>query len=499
MTEGLQWPPVNAIAVDDLEDEYEVLSTLGSGATSTVYKCRRIENHRLCALKAISRDYLEQSAVRQERLRREVTILRECMRHENINIVKLYRVLSCSNFVYLELELCGGGELFDAFVGDLELGDLWDEDTIRYYMRQALCGLGLLHTLNIVHRDLKPENMLLSDESHPDDPLGRVVLKLCDFGFAKKLKGDAKMSLKMSVAGTPLYSAPEVFGERPYNISVDLWSFGVCLYTLLSGTSPFVSDDTKQMFEQIEAGDVHFESTIWDSMPVARDLVSKLLSEARYTMNAVDALEHAWFRREGANEREADSGEEDSDNDDNGEEDNNNEDSAAPSGSRGDSDTAASAVRILKPPEIARVDSALFKRSLMRLNNAVDTLRVGMAPVSESRSSSSLSSPSGSSIASSSSSSAVDQTILINDVFVVSDDEEGEEPKQSDALLDAWPTLDADDDDVEEEQEEKAQVNEAQQSVGVEEQQHLLMWWLGAVLLIGLVCSSLVIRLRVSK
>ena len=93
-----------------------------------------------------------------------------------------------------------------------------------------MLALEYLHGRNIVYRDLKPENIIISiaDKGH---------VKLCDFGFAKRLGSkDAKTYTK---CGTPSYIAPEIVLGMGHSFQVDVWSLGIMIYEMLAGFSPF--------------------------------------------------------------------------------------------------------------------------------------------------------------------------------------------------------------------------------------------------------------------
>ncbi len=99
---------------------------------------------------------------------------------------------------------------------------------------QLVGALEYLHTQPggaVIHRDMKPQNILLGADG---------CVKLCDFGFARAMSSRTKVLT--SIKGTPLYMAPELVKEQPYNHTVDLWSLGIILYELATGRPPFYTD-----------------------------------------------------------------------------------------------------------------------------------------------------------------------------------------------------------------------------------------------------------------
>jgi serine/threonine-protein kinase HSL1 (negative regulator of Swe1 kinase) len=155
-------------------------------------------------------------------LEREIAVMK-LLEHENI--VRLYDVWENSNELYLIMEYVKGGELF-AYVERRK--GLPEDETILIF-RQIIAALLYCHRMHICHRDLKPENILL-------DPI-KLTVKLIDFGMAA-LQADGK--LLTTPCGSPHYAAPEVVSARPYDgKQADVWSCGVILYVMLTGSTPF--------------------------------------------------------------------------------------------------------------------------------------------------------------------------------------------------------------------------------------------------------------------
>ncbi|KAG6961421.1 hypothetical protein JG687_00007703 [Phytophthora cactorum] len=128
------------------------------------------------------------------------------------------------------------GELFQVLEDEHSL----PEEEIRKIAIQLIQALHVLHSNRIIHRDMKPQNILIGS---------RQQIKLCDFGFARAIAHDT--SLLRSIKGTPLYMAPELVQEKPYNYTVDLWSLGVILYELAVGKPPFYTDRIVSLIQMI--------------------------------------------------------------------------------------------------------------------------------------------------------------------------------------------------------------------------------------------------------
>ncbi len=113
------------------------------------------------------------------------------------------------------------------------------ENDARFYTACTLAGFAHIHKQGYVYRDLKPENLLIDREGY---------VRICDFGFAKKLKRGQKTQ---TLCGTPEYLAPELVLSRGHNSAVDHWALGILIYELLCGCTPFVDPDQSRIFVKI--------------------------------------------------------------------------------------------------------------------------------------------------------------------------------------------------------------------------------------------------------
>ncbi|XP_036595882.1 ribosomal protein S6 kinase alpha-6 isoform X2 [Trichosurus vulpecula] len=146
---------------------------------------------------------------------------------------------------------------------------------------------------DVVHRDLKPSNILYMDDSTNADSI-----RICDFGFAKQLRGENGLLL------TPCYTAnfvaPEVLMRQGYDAACDIWSLGVLFYTMLAGYTPFANgpnDTPEEILLRIGSGKFSLSGGNWDTVSdAAKDLLSHMLHvdpHQRYTAEQV--LKHSWI------------------------------------------------------------------------------------------------------------------------------------------------------------------------------------------------------------
>nr|XP_038967650.1 MAP/microtubule affinity-regulating kinase 3 isoform X16 [Rattus norvegicus] len=213
---------------------YRLLKTIGKGNFAKVKLARHILTGREVAIKIIDKTQLNPTSL--QKLFREVRIMK-ILNHPNI--VKLFEVIETEKTLYLIMEYASGGEVFDYLVAHGRM----KEKEARAKFRQIVSAVQYCHQKRIVHRDLKAENLLLDADMN---------IKIADFGFSNEFTVGSKLD---TFCGSPPYAAPELFQGKKYDgPEVDVWSLGVILYTLVSGSLPFDGQNLKELRERVLRG-----------------------------------------------------------------------------------------------------------------------------------------------------------------------------------------------------------------------------------------------------
>lgn len=174
-----------------------------------------------------------------------------------------------------------------ANLGIVRRAKKFEEPQARFYCAQVCLGLEYIHKMGLIYRDLKPENIMMTY---------RGFLKITDFGFCKILKDRT-----YTMCGTPEYIAPEIIQSKGYGQSVDWWSYGILIYELCAGYSPFAVGDPEQMvmMERIVSGKFKMPSSFSHDLKslVGNILQTDLTKRFGNLKNGVDDIKsHVWFK-----------------------------------------------------------------------------------------------------------------------------------------------------------------------------------------------------------
>ncbi|XP_042358640.1 protein kinase C delta type-like [Plectropomus leopardus] len=162
---------------------------------------------------------------------------------ENPFLTHLYSTFQSKEHLFFVMEYLNGGDL----MFHIQVNGRFDLIRAQFYAAEIIVGLQFLHSQGIIYRDLKLDNVMLDKDGH---------IKIADFGMCKEnVLGDVRAT---TFCGTPDYIAPEILLGQKYTFSVDWWSFGVLVYEMLIGQSPFQGDDEDELFESIRSDTPHY-------------------------------------------------------------------------------------------------------------------------------------------------------------------------------------------------------------------------------------------------
>uniref|UniRef100_A0A667INY8 Maternal embryonic leucine zipper kinase n=1 Tax=Lynx canadensis TaxID=61383 RepID=A0A667INY8_LYNCA len=259
---------------DELLKYYELYETVGTGGFAKVKLACHILTGEMVAIKIMDKNALGSDL---PRIKTEIEALKN-LRHQHI--CQLYHVLETANKIFMVLEYCPGGELFDYIISQ----DRLSEEETRVVFRQIVSAVAYVHSQGYAHRDLKPENLLF-DAYHK--------LKLIDFGLCAKPKGNKDYHLQ-TCCGSLAYAAPELIQGKSYlGSEADVWSMGILLYVLMCGFLPFDDDNVMALYKKITRG--KYEVPKWLSSSSVLLLQQMLQVDPKKRISVKNLLSHPWI------------------------------------------------------------------------------------------------------------------------------------------------------------------------------------------------------------
>eukprot|EP01135_Chromosphaera_perkinsii_P001743 Nk52_evm12s210 gene=Nk52_evmTU12s210 len=277
-------PPPLSVKVERV-GPYRLGKTLGHGTTGRVKLGTRVveevpgaekmqQQH--VAVKIIDKTQLQLNPTLKKKTEREISIMKLI---EHPNVLGLYDVYESPHHLFLVLEYIEGGELFDYLV---KKGRLEAKEALFFFV-QIISAVDFCHNYCVYHRDLKPENLLLDRDKN---------IKIADFGFASFQA--ARSAMLDTSCGSPHYASPEVIrGEKYRGSAADVWSCGVILYALLTGSLPFDDDNVHRLLRKVKSGVYSVPAYV---PAECQDLLKKMLTvnpKERYTLEQVK--KHSWL------------------------------------------------------------------------------------------------------------------------------------------------------------------------------------------------------------
>jgi len=275
---------------------YKYGRLIGQGAFGKVNLGLNILTGRVVAIKSFNKLNLNSNSENMKKILYETNLMKK-LNHPNIT--KILELFEDKEYILIIMEYINGGNLFSFLKKRRKVS----EKTAKFLFKQIILGIKHIHSHNIVHRDIKLENILIDLNNN---------IKICDFGIGRVLSSPDQ--LLYDQCGTPMYIAPEILLCTKQNgykgFPVDIWSSGIALYILLSGTLPFnFKDGSSISIEESEKNNDNnseeLQFNIVNNSPKnienisdeARDLLKGLLNKnPNKRLTCDEILAHPWLK-----------------------------------------------------------------------------------------------------------------------------------------------------------------------------------------------------------
>ncbi|MBN3325591.1 KPCT kinase, partial [Atractosteus spatula] len=273
--------PTYAVARKEMRkftiDDFILHKMLGKGSFGKVFLAELKSKNQFFAVKALKKDVvLMDDDVECTMVERRVLSLA----WEHPFLTHLYCTFQTKENLFFVMEYLNGGDL----MFHIQNCHKFEMPRAVFYAAEIICGLQFLHSKGIIYRDLKLDNVLLDKDGH---------IKIADFGMCKEnMFEDARTC---TFCGTPDYIAPEILLGQKYGNSVDWWSFGVLLYEMLIGQSPFHGNDEEELFQSIRTDDPFYPR--WLPKDAKEILVKLFVREPERRLGVKGNIrQHVFFR-----------------------------------------------------------------------------------------------------------------------------------------------------------------------------------------------------------
>ena len=219
-------------------DRFEILSKLGEGSYSVVFKVRRKADSKIYALKKVRLKKLSEKE--KKNALNEVRILASIKSTFVVSYKEAF-IDEEESSLCIVMEYADKGDLYQKITHFKRMGYYFDEMDIWKVFIQMVKGLKALHDLKILHRDLKSANIFLFSDGSA---------KIGDLNVSKV----AKKGIGYTQTGTPYYASPEVWRDEPYDSKSDIWSLACVTYEMLTLHPPFRAENMKGLYEKVLKG-----------------------------------------------------------------------------------------------------------------------------------------------------------------------------------------------------------------------------------------------------
>jgi protein-serine/threonine kinase len=287
--------------------DFTKICILGKGDVGIVYLVCLKGTDQLFAMKVLKqKDMIHRNKVKRVLTEREILVTTK-----HPFIVSLQYSFQSTSRLYFVMDYCAGGEFYRTIQSQPH--HCLTEDQMRFYAAEVLLALEYLHMMGFVYRDLKPENILLHATGHirlTDFDLSKASVTPVNAYMVASAMGDHQPMLVAepklitnSFVGTAEYMAPEVIVGQGYGASVDWWTFGILMYEMLYGVTPFRGQSQTDTFDRIEKAQFKFpEHARCTVSKDCKNLIKKLLSRQPkkrlgYEQGAAEIKSHGFFSK----------------------------------------------------------------------------------------------------------------------------------------------------------------------------------------------------------
>jgi len=260
---------------------FEKIKLIGKGDVGKVYLVKHIETDKLYAMKILDKKEM----IKRNKVKRVLTEREILATASHPFIVTLYWSFQSADKLYFVMDYCAGGEFFRML--QRQPGKCLPEESVRFYSAEVLLALEYLHMMGFIYRDLKPENILVHETGHimlTDFDLSKQAATSVNPQVIKKIFEKPEIYSKPelvtnSFVGTAEYIAPEVIQGYGQSSSVDWWTFGILMFEMLYGITPYRGKTQEDTFNQILHHEVKFpEHHQYPISGACKSLIKKLLA-----------------------------------------------------------------------------------------------------------------------------------------------------------------------------------------------------------------------------
>ncbi|KAI9013351.1 kinase-like domain-containing protein [Phycomyces nitens] len=263
-------------------DDFNFLAVLGKGNFGKVMLAEEKHDKNLYAIKVLKKRFIIDND-EIESVRSEKRIFQAANRERHPFLIGLHSCFQTESRVYFVMEYVSGGDLMWHIQREP-----FSERRAKFYACEVLLALGYFHSQGIVYRDLKLDNIMLGLDGH---------IKVADYGLCKENMGYEQTT--GTFCGTPEFMAPEILLEQKYGRAVDWWAFGVFIYEMLLGQSPFRGEDEDEIFDAILEDDILYPINMSrDSVSICQRLLTRDPNNrlGAGPNDAADIKAHPFFR-----------------------------------------------------------------------------------------------------------------------------------------------------------------------------------------------------------